>query len=119
MTITLYGIANCDKVRAARRFLDQQQAPHLFIDLRQQPAPQELLQRALLQLGSKAVINKSSTTFRQLSADEQRQADDPAQQLALLQRYPTLIKRPLLVAGDTLMTGFDADHYQRLLAEMA
>lgn len=119
MTITLYGIANCDKVREARRFLDQQQTPHLFIDLRQQPAPQELLQRALLQLGSKAVINKSSTTFRQLSADEQRQADDPAQQLALLQRYPTLIKRPLLVAGDTLMTGFDADHYQRLLAEMA
>ncbi|MBP7546993.1 MAG: Spx/MgsR family RNA polymerase-binding regulatory protein [Corallincola sp.] len=119
MTITLYGIANCDKVRAARRFLDERSARYQFVDLRQQPAPDALLQLALQRLGSKAVINKSSTTFRQLPADEQRQADDPAQQLALLQRHPTLIKRPLLVAGDTLMTGFDADHYQRLLAEIA
>ena len=119
MNITLFGIPNCDKVKAARRFLDERGQAYQFIDLRQQGIEPQLLARACSQLGLNKVLNKSSTTFRQLSAEQQQHASHAESALALLLAHPTLIKRPLLCAGDHLLCGFDAAAYHQLLAELA
>lgn len=119
MTITLYGIPNCDKVKAARRFLDSQQTPYAFVDLRQSAIDPALLALACQQLGVAAVLNKASTTYRQLPAAEQALAAANDSAIALMLAHPTLIKRPLLIAGQTIVTGFDPGRYQTLLAEMA
>ena len=119
MSIILFGIANCDKVKAARRFLDERGQPYQFIDLRQQGIAPELLAHACTRLGTAKVLNKASTTFRQLSSEQQQQASSLEGALALMLAHPTLIKRPLLCAGDHLLCGFDAATYQHLLAELA
>ena len=119
MSITLFGIANCDKVKAARRFLDERGHPYQFVDLRQQGIDPQLLARACSQLGLGKVLNKSSTTFRQLSPEQQQQASSLEGALPLMLAHPTLIKRPLLSAGSHLLCGFDTTAYQHLLTELA
>ena len=113
MSITLYGIKNCDTVRAARRWLEQHQIEHRFQDVRDESLSTEQLQQWLAELGSDKLVNKRSTTWKQLS-DSQRQAlsDDTA--VTLLLEHPTLMKRPLLDTGNERVLGFKADQYQNL-----
>jgi Spx/MgsR family transcriptional regulator len=110
---TLYGIKNCDTVRKARRWLEQHQIPYQFHDLREDGLTTELLSSWVVQLGWEALLNKRSTSFRQLS-ETARQVADAETASALMLATPTLIKRPLLVHHQQLHLGFKAETYQRL-----
>ena len=113
MSITLYGIKNCDTVRAARRWLEQHNIEHRFQDVRDDALNAEQLQQWLAELGCDKLVNKRSTTWKQLS-EAQRQALDDTTAVTLLLEHPTLMKRPLLDAGNERVLGFKADQYQRL-----
>ena len=113
MSITLYGIKNCDTVRAARRWLEQHNIDHRFQDVRDEALSAEQVQQWLAELGRDKLVNKRSTTWKQLS-DAQRQALDDNTAAALLLEHPTLMKRPLLDTGNERVLGFKADQYQSL-----
>ena len=112
--LTLYGIANCDKVRAARKWLAERGVAYRFWDLREDGLTVEMLQRWLQQTELKALINTRSTTWRQL--DEAECAAVQAGDLGRLAEYPTLIRRPLLEAGAKLLVGFDAQQWTEALS---
>ena len=114
MTITLFGIPNCDTVRKARRFLDGLNLGYTFVDMKTTAIDPQLLAAASQALGFSKVLNRSSATFRALSADDQALAASETGALQLLQRYPTLIKRPLVVAGDRFLVGFDEAALRKL-----
>lgn len=106
MSITVYGIPNCDTVRKARKWLEQQSITFDFHDVRAQPVPAATIMEWLEQLGSDKVINKRSTAWRELdSAQQQIATNDDAVQL--LQQHPTLMKRPLLDCHGALYAGFN------------
>ena len=105
----LFGIKNCDTVRKARKWLEQQSVQHDFIDFRDTPLSAEQLQRWHQFVGDD-LLNKRSTTWKQLSETE-RNIDNQANMLALLATHPTLIKRPVLDTGDTVTIGFSTDRY--------
>jgi arsenate reductase-like glutaredoxin family protein len=57
------------------------------------------------------LLNRSSTSWRQLSIEQQ--SDLTAEKaIALMLANPTLIKRPVLDTGDKLIIGFKVDHYK-------
>ncbi len=119
MQATIYGIPNCDTVRKARTWLEQavQHHPQLtiaFHDVRTQPLAAETLQQWLKQLGRDQLVNKRSTSWRQLSAQQQQLSSD-AEAIVLLQQLPTLMKRPLLQLNQQLCVGFDVQQWQALL----
>ncbi len=119
MQATIYGIPNCDTVRKARNWLEQvaQQRTDLsidFHDVRTQPLTAVTLQQWLEQLGRDNLINKRSSSWRQLSTAQQQLGND-ADAIALLQQFPTLMKRPLLALNQHLAVGFDSQHWQALL----
>ena len=95
----LYGLKTCDTCRKALKMLEQAE----FVDVRAEGVPPEVLQAALAQFGQ-ALVNTRSTTWRGLSAAER--ARPP---LALLQEHPTLMKRPLIVAGGRMHLGWTKD----------
>ena len=95
----LYGLKTCDTCRKALKMLEQAE----FVDVRAEGVPPEVLQAALAQFGE-ALVNTRSTTWRGLSAAER--ARPP---LALLQEHPTLMKRPLIVAGGRMHLGWTKD----------
>lgn len=92
MSITFWGLKNCDTCRAALKAMTAAGLDVDYRDVRDDVMPQDLLARVVASHGSDNVINRRSTTWRGL--DETARAGDP---VSLLQAYPTLMKRPLIL----------------------
>ena len=110
----LFGLKNCDRCRAAHNWLASHQIPLEFVDIRDPVPSEKTLACWIGRVGLVALINRASTTWRNLSEAE-RQRLDSADAVAFLRLYPTLIKRPVLEKGDTLVIGFKPDLYSRTL----
>ena len=102
----LYGIRNCDSCRRALQWLKSHDAEHEFHDLREEPLTRGLLDGWLASQHGPSLLNRRSTTWRQLPDEQKRLAGrDPA---ALLLQHPTLIKRPVITDGELIVAvGFD------------
>jgi Spx/MgsR family transcriptional regulator len=111
MPITLYGIKNCDTVKKARRWLEDNGQEFTFHDVRTDGLDKTEVKRWLREAGFDVVVNKRSTTWKQLD-DVQKDGLSEANSLDLLLANPTLIKRPVLTINNTVLVGFKADQYK-------
>ncbi len=111
---TLYGIPNCDTVKKARAWLAARGVEHGFHDFKKQGVPVALLDGWIARLGWEALLNRRGTTWRKLDPARQAAVVDAASARALMLEQPSVIRRPVLVRGDTLRAGFDADDWARL-----
>ncbi len=108
---TLYGIKNCDTVKKARNWLDQNGISYRFHDFRTDSLSPELLKHFAEHIDWNKLLNRSSTSWRQLSVEQQSDLClEKALQLML--NTPTLIKRPILDTGSKLIIGYKAENYQ-------
>ena len=110
--LTVYGIKQCDTVRKALKWLDQQDIEHRFHDFRTDGLQAELLQGWLDSEFAGKLVNRRSTTWRQLS-EAQRQSEGTAL-LQLLLQFPTLIKRPVFVSDQIVAVGFNPEELAEL-----
>jgi arsenate reductase (glutaredoxin) len=94
MTITVYGIKNCDSVKKARKWLDTNGHEHAFVDFRADPQPPEKVAAWVSELGAKALKNTSGGSYRALPP-EKKQWDDQ-RWAAQMAADPMLIKRPVI-----------------------
>lgn len=106
-----YGLKTCDTCRKALKSLALAGHEPEVIDVRADGVPAAALAQIIVQFGD-AALNRASTTWRGLS--EAEKASDPAQ---LLAAHPTLMKRPVIVDGDTWTIGWKADVQARYLGE--
>ncbi|EAQ96200.1 ArsC family reductase [Congregibacter litoralis] len=114
MTITLYGISNCDTVRKARRWLDDEGIDYRFHDFRQDGLEEALVKKWLSSQDWDKVINRRSTSWKALSVQE-RESMDAQKAAAAALASPTLIKRPVLESEGVLAFGFSESRYAALL----
>ncbi|ASY76434.1 ArsC family reductase [Pectobacterium polaris] len=123
MALTMYGIKNCDTIKKARRWLDDQQVTYRFHDYRADGLDEQLLQRFIDQLGFQALLNTRGTTWRKLSEELREQINSDTSDNAeaaknLMLEQPAVIKRPLLITDDGhALLGFSIDSYQKFIAE--
>ena len=101
----LYGLKNCDTCRKAMKSLPDAR----LCDVRTEGIPDPVLQAAHKQFGAD-LINKRSTTWRNLEASER--ARDA---LELLSDHPALMKRPLIEQDGLLFLGWSKDIEKALL----
>ena len=112
--ITLAGIKNCDSVRSAKRWLDDNKIDYNFLDLRSDQFVRHTLEQWLKLVDWEDLLNKRSATWRGL--DEKDRDDlDEGSAIALMLQHPTVIKRPVLHLGNAIEIGFDAERYVKLL----
>ncbi len=116
MTLKLYGIPNCDKVRAARRWLDQQGKEYEFVDLRNPGINQQTLLTWSNQVGWESLLNRRSTSWRSLDDTDKTNLNENSACL-LMQQNPTLIKRPVLSHSDAILLDFSASEYEKLFSQ--
>ena len=109
---TLYGIPNCDSVRKARSWLAAHQIDYHFVDFKDAPPKIATLNHWLEALGTTQLVNRRSTTYRQLT-EANKTALEAGDVAATLAAHPTLIKRPVLDWGGAISVGFSADAYAR------
>src|SRR3546814_1188772 len=116
MTTTLYGLKKCDTCRKARKWLDRFGVAHEFIDYRdEKPGPETLVEWARQAGGSESLINKSSTTWRQLPDNRKGAASEPGWKL-VLRDNPQLVRRPVVVSAKGVCgRGFGDNGYKRRL----
>ena len=109
-SLKIYGIKNCDTVKKALKFLSSQSLPHEFIDFRENLISEDLYKTMEKAVGIELLINKRSTTYRSLTDNEKQNID-----YELVSKYPTLIKRPVLIQNEDVMVGFSEKKYLELL----
>ncbi|MCB1615200.1 MAG: ArsC family reductase [Pseudomonadales bacterium] len=107
----LYGIKNCDTVKKARKWLDAHNIEYTFHDLRGDGLYRDTLEKWIEQSGSEQLLNKRSTTWKNL-APEIRNSLNEHNLIPTLIANPTLIKRPVLEHEQKLLIGFIAADYE-------
>ena len=116
MTTTLYGIANCDTIRKARRWLDEHGVDYRFHDYRKQGLDAQLLRSLEAELGWHTLLNRKGRSWRQLP-ESVREGVDRDSALELMLDNPALIKRPILAGRGPMLAGFDSESYRETLTE--
>lgn len=111
--IVIYGLKTCDSCRKAAKLLDSRAAAYRFHDLRADGLPDDRLDAWLARLGWEALLNRRSTTWRELPAAAKENLD-AARAAELMTRHPTLIKRPVVEAGDSLIVGLAPEQRKAL-----
>ncbi len=109
MSITLYGIPNCDTVKRARAWLAERGIGYHFHDYKKAGVPADGLQAWLQALGWEVVLNRKGTAWRALPEQTRAAVVDAASAAAVMQAHASTIKRPLVDwGGGRYSVGFDA-----------
>lgn len=97
-------------MKKARSWLDEHGVAYVFHDYKNEGVAEDRLRRWIGIAGWEVVLNRSGTTFRKLPESERTDLDaDRA--VALMLAQPSMIKRPVLEAGETLLVGFTPERY--------
>lgn len=115
MTITLYGIPNCDTVKKARAWLDAQGLSYHFHDHKKAGVNEAKLRGWVDLAGWEKVLNRQGMTFRKLP-ESQRGDLDADKAVAVMLAKPSAIKRPIVEHGEGLLVGFDPAGWSTALA---
>jgi Spx/MgsR family transcriptional regulator len=110
--IDLFGISNCDKVKKAKKVLQEMGVNYLFVDFKkEQPSIEKILKWK--EHLSDWPINKRGTTYRKCK-EEFSKADDK-EKICLIQKNTSMIYRPILEKnGKILKIGFDEEFFRTL-----
>ncbi len=112
MTITIYGIRNCDTMKKARAWLDKAGVDYTFHDYKTAGIEREKLERWAKKVSWETLLNKAGTTFRELP-DKDKDGLTEARAIRLLLAQPSMIKRPVLeLGGGKLLVGFRPEIYK-------
>jgi len=112
--IKVYGIKNCDTMKKAFVWLDANGLAYEFIDYKKAGVAESHLPDWNHRAGWEKLLNTRGLMWKKLT-DEERSSVDEAKALKLMAQYPSLIKRPVLDAGDKLLVGFTPDNYAEQL----
>ncbi|MBD3729357.1 MAG: arsenate reductase [Sphingomonadales bacterium] len=115
MTITLYGIPNCDTVKKARKWLDEQGIAYDFHDYKKQGVDPAKLRVWAGEAGWEVLLNRRGTTFRALP-DELKDGIDAGKAVEIMAGHTSTIKRPVVEHPGGLLVGFDARAWANALA---
>ena len=110
---TLYGLKSCDTCRKARNWLEAHNIDHTFIDIKAGGITLAILEDWEVRVGWQALLNRQCTTWRGL-ADTEKADLGREQAITIMLKYPTLIKRPILVHQSAIWLGFSSERYAEI-----
>ena len=108
------GLKNCDTCKKALKTLDAVGISYTYIDVRADGVAAADLSTLLEAHGTDKVVNKRSTTWRNLPEEERARAEDDAACVELLQENPTLMKRPAIFHDGETLLGWTAKTQEAL-----
>lgn len=113
--IEFYGLRSCDTCKKAQKALTEAGRDFAVFDVRDDGVSEATLAAWLKDAGVDALINRRSTTWRGLCAEDQAAAMTEDGALRLLAAHPTLMKRPAIVRDGRLFVGWSAEVQAALL----
>ena len=113
--VQVYGIKNCDKIKATKKWLETSGIDYTFYDLKKEPLTQEELQEFVHRIGLYVLVNKRSTTWRNLKLKDKDLSDEELFQILL--ENQTMIKRPVLIKNEAILVGYDEEAFAGFVEE--
>ncbi|WP_048440536.1 ArsC family reductase [Caenimonas sp. SL110] len=117
MTPVLHGIPNCDTVKKARAWLTERGIDYTFHDFKKLGVPADRLDDWIAQVGWEKLVNRQGNTWRKLDAQVQASVKDAESAKAVMNQYPSVIKRPVVDWGDQTTVGFSPDTWASTIAQ--
>lgn len=103
-------------MQKAFAWLDANGLAYTFHDYKKAGIDAATLEDWDARIGWEALLNTRGTTWRKLSESDRENLDrDKA--LTLMRMHTSLIRRPVVAAGDSLLTGFDEQRFQTALKD--
>lgn len=112
--VKIYGIKNCDTMKKAFKWLDENGVDYEFHDYKKMGVQEDVLRAAIEQHGWEVVINKRGTTWRKLS-DDVKESMDSLNALEIAAKSPSIIKRPVILANNSYFVGFTPEVREKIL----
>ena len=113
MRATIYGIKNCDTMKKARAWLEAHGIEHDFHDYKVAGVERAKLEAWAKIVGWEVLLNRAGTTFRKLP-DNKKQNIDERKAIELMLEQSSMIKRPVLEHGKTVLVGFSEERYSAI-----
>ncbi len=112
--LKVYGIPNCDTIKKTLKWLDARGIKNELHNYRQDGITAEKLESWLKQQPLEKLLNKASTTWKNLTEEEKAKTSDPRGAVSVMMEHPTLIKRPVIEdeGGSVLAVGFNDTQYE-------
>lgn len=110
MTVTLFGIKNCDTMKKAWTWLDDHGVAYELHDYKKAGIDRPTLAGWVAEHGWETILNRAGTTFRKLP-EADRAGLDADKAITLMLAQPSMIKRPVLDHGGRTLVGFKPDAY--------
>lgn len=104
--VTVYGIPNCDTVKKTLDWLTKNKISFAFHDYKKSGISKEKLTAWSKQVGWEVLLNKKSTTWRDLSESVQKKITSQTAAIQLMIENTSIIKRPVVETGNNLLVGF-------------
>lgn len=113
MTVTFYAYPGCSTCRSARRWLDDHGIVRTEVDIARDPPGVATLRMILRRAGVplRRLFNTSGQLYRAGDYARRLTTMDEDAALAELAAHGMLVRRPLLLRGDTAVVGFTAATY--------
>lgn len=111
----LVGIKNCNKIRDTKKWLEDQGVEYKFIDVKKEPLTREELKELEFKVGLEVLVNKRGRKWRDLGLKDKNLSDEEL--FDVLLEHQTMIKRPVLINGESVMVGYDEDSFDAFTSE--
>jgi Spx/MgsR family transcriptional regulator len=112
LSITLYGIPNCDTVKKARTWLDKRGVAYAFHDYKKQGADPAKIAGWVDEAGWEKVLNRAGTTFKKLP-EADKEGLDAGKAVTVMAANPSAIKRPVVEYPGGLLVGFKESEWEQ------
>lgn len=112
--IKVFGIPNCDTVKKAQKWLTSKNVPFEFHDYKKQGITKKQISEWCKTVDWDVLLNKRSRTWKELSESDRSNLTQ-AKAIGLMQRHPTLIKRPVIQKSITVLVGFDSKALSKII----
>jgi arsenate reductase (glutaredoxin) len=114
MSLTFYGIPNCDTVKKARTWLDARGIAYAFHDYKKAGADPARLAAWCQVAGWEKLLNCAGTTFKKLPELDRADLNE-TKAIALMAANPSCIKRPVVEHPGGLLVGFKPEEWEGAL----
>lgn len=118
--LRVYQYPKCSTCRSALRWLDAHSVSYESVDIVQSPPTTQLLAQVLQRSGLPLpkLFNTSGQAYRDGNFKQRLVTLSESEALAALAHDGKLIKRPLVIARDVALVGFDPKAYDAVLQQL-
>jgi arsenate reductase (glutaredoxin) len=115
--ITIYGIPNCDTIKKTLVYFETHHKTIQFHNYKKDGVPEALLLTLKDNFTPNQYINSKGSTYKKLT-DAQKEkitkGDDKFIK-SIINEQPSIIKRPIVVHGKTILIGYDEAAWEHLI----